>query len=68
MTASQMIHDLQRYIEKHGDLPVYTNDDHQNESGYNGESESSGIRFAEEIDDRTIDEEMHLPERFYIKT
>lgn len=68
MTATQTIQRLQGLIEKHGDLDVYTNADHQNESGYNGESESSGIRFAEEIDDRWIDEEMYLPERFYIKT
>jgi len=68
MKATEIIHYLQKYIEKYGDLLVYTNDDPQNESGYNGESESSGIRFAEELDDRTIDEEMYLPKRFYIKT
>jgi len=68
MTATETIQSLQRLINTHGDLDVYTNDDPQNESGYNGESESSGIRFAEKIDDRMIDEEMYLPKRFYIKT
>ncbi|MFQ6609149.1 MAG: hypothetical protein ACE5EE_11580 [Fidelibacterota bacterium] len=67
MKASQMVHYLQKLINKHGDLPVYTNHD-DNYPDYAGESESSGIRFAEEIDDRMIDEESYVPKRFYIKT
>lgn len=69
MNATDVIKNLHRLIEKHGDLEVYTNEKY----GYEGESESSGVRFAEEIDDRTIDgvlidENFYLPNRFYIKT
>ena len=64
MTAAQIIEKLEKLIKEHGDLEVYTG----NENGYIGESESSGIRFAEEVDDRLIAEENYLPNRFYIKT
>lgn len=65
MTASQMIQSLQKYVEKYGDLPVYVNEDEYEQ--YAGEAESAGVRFAEEVDDRMIDEESYLPNRFYIK-
>ncbi len=64
MSATEIINSLTNLVNKHGDLDVYIND----ELGYGGESESSGIRFAEEIDDQMIDEENYLPKRFYIKT
>lgn len=66
MKASQLIYFLQRGINIHGDLPVYTNHNEKYPE-FKDESESAGIRFAEEIDDRGIDEENYLPNRFYIK-
>lgn len=66
MIASQMIQSLKSLIEKHGDLPVYVNEDKYEQ--YAGEAESAGVRYADEVDDREIDEENYLPERLYIKT
>lgn len=65
MIASQMIQSLQSLIEKHGDLPVFVSEEEYEK--YAGEAESAGVRYADEIDDRMVDEEDYLPNRFYIK-
>lgn len=67
MKASQLILRLNLLIAEHGDLDVFTNEDSE-DVGYNAEQECSAIWFSEEIDDRMIDEENYLPNRFYIKT
>ena len=68
MNATDMIGSLQLLVKKHGNLDVFTNENSEGCVGYNGESESAGVSFAKEIDDTSIDEEMYLPNRFYIKT
>ncbi len=67
MKASQMIQRLNLLVAEHGDLAVFTNEDSE-DVGYNAEQECSTIWLSEEIDDRMIDEDNYLPERFYIKT
>jgi hypothetical protein len=60
MIASEAIKILEKLIEKHGDLPLYSSEDELDEF------EISGIRFEDEYKDEIFDD-ADLPKRFYVK-
>ena len=59
MIASEAIKMLERLIEKHGDLPLYSGDESE-------EFEVSGIKFEDVYIEKVFDDG-DLPKRFFLK-